>query len=187
MTTVVGSSKTPKQPEGAVNLDRIIGLNPPALRHVAVNLLDAPLSVLAVSAHVPLAYSTVGTRDRIRTSDDTHDKITFLQPTSRVRLRNAPERLVAQNKARFTGRSPAIFAFHNFNVGTTNSDRNRFHQYRALAHIWFRNFLQLGGPWLLRFDSDCLDVTILASGLNAVADFDIVKCASIAVFGSLIQ
>ena len=49
-----------EDPERRVHLDRVLGLDAPALRHEPVDLLDPALGVLAVAAHVPLADRAVG-------------------------------------------------------------------------------------------------------------------------------
>src|SRR3974377_621888 len=81
------------EPAGPVHLDPVLGLDPPALRHEAVDLLDAALGVLAVPAHVPLADRAVRTRDGIGASHDADDEIALLQRGGRAGIEDAAERL----------------------------------------------------------------------------------------------
>jgi hypothetical protein len=70
-----GLEQHAEQPEPRVHLDCVLGLDPPALGHEAVDLLDAALGVLAVPAHVPLAHRAVRTGNRVRAADDAHYEI----------------------------------------------------------------------------------------------------------------
>jgi hypothetical protein len=63
-------------PEVGVHPHRVVRLDPPALGHEPVGLLDAPLGVTAVGAHVPLAHGAVRARCRIGTADDPHYVLT---------------------------------------------------------------------------------------------------------------
>src|SRR4029453_11521086 len=106
-----GLQENPEEPEKAVHLHRVLGFDPPALGHEAVDLLDAPLGVLAIAAHVPLTHRAVRARDGVWTADDPHHQIALPEPADRARVNHAAQGFVAQHKARLAARSPAVLAF----------------------------------------------------------------------------
>ena len=76
--------------------DREVLLDGHELRAVAVERLDAPLGVLAVAAHVPLALGAAGAGHRIGPADDARDELARLEPAAAVA--HAAEQLVAEHQ-----------------------------------------------------------------------------------------
>ena len=97
-TTVVGSEQHAEEPERRVDPHRVLGLDPPALGHEAVDLLDAALGVLAVAAHVPLADGAVRARDGVGPAHDADDQVALLQAAARAGVDDPAERLVAEHQ-----------------------------------------------------------------------------------------
>ncbi len=62
-----------------VDLHHVLRLDPPALGHESVDLLDATFRVLAVAAHVPLTHGTVRAGHGVGAPHDAHHQITLLQ------------------------------------------------------------------------------------------------------------
>jgi hypothetical protein len=124
-----------EKPERTVNFHCVFRLDSPTFRHESVNLFDAPLSVLAVAAHVPFTHRAVGARNGVGTANDADHQITLLESAGWVRVQNAAEGFVAKYEACLAGRWPSVFPLDNLDVGTANTDRDGFHEYRALANI----------------------------------------------------
>jgi hypothetical protein len=118
--------------QGRVYLDRVFGFDPPPFGHVTVNLFDAPLGVLAVAAHVPLTHRTIGAGNRVGTQDNSRHEIPFFKSGGRPGIDHAAERFVPQHEPGLARRRPAVFSFHNFDIGSTDSDGDRFHKHRAV-------------------------------------------------------
>ena len=78
-TTVVGSSSTAEEAERRIHLGEVARLDPPSLGHEPVDLLDAPLGVLPVAAHVPFPDRAVGARHRVGAANDPDDQVAGLQ------------------------------------------------------------------------------------------------------------
>ena len=97
-------------PEPGVDLHGELRLDPVALRAVAVPLLDPPLGVLPVPAHVPLADRAVRAGDRVGPPDDPDDEVARLQAGIARGLDHPAERLVAQDQPLAAGRGPAVAA-----------------------------------------------------------------------------
>jgi hypothetical protein len=66
----------PEHPQVLVDPDRVVGFDAPALGHEPIDLLDAPLGVTAVGAHVPLADGAVRAGRRVGSADDPHHVFT---------------------------------------------------------------------------------------------------------------
>ena len=162
-----GLEQHAQQPERAVHLHRVFGLDPPALGHETVDLLDAALGVLAIPAHVPLADRAVGAGHGIRAPDDARDEVAFLESAARARVQHAAKRFVTEHEARLTWRGPAVLALHNLDVGAADPDRNRFDQDRPVARVGFGDLFQARGLGLVRFDGDGLHMgSSLQPGLS---------------------
>ena len=93
--------------ERGVDLDDVVGRDAVALAGVAVVLLDAPLGVLAVAAHVPFADGAVGAGDRVGPADDADDQIAGGQPAAGRRLQHLAERLVPDGQAVLARAAPS--------------------------------------------------------------------------------
>ena len=152
--TVVGSRRTPRSPRLGSTLIGVLRLDPPALGHVAVDLLDPALGVLAVAAHVPLADGAVGAGDRVRAADDPHHQVALLQGARRARVEDAAERLVAQHQARRARGRPAVLALDDLDVGPADPDGDRLDEDRALVDLGLRDLFAAGGSRLHRLDGD---------------------------------
>ncbi len=96
-----------QDPQVTVDLDRVLRLDPPLVGHKAVDLLDPPLGVAAVRAHIPFAHRAVRARNGIRTPNDPHHEIAHLEPT-RTRVEYPAKRLVAEDQALPIGRRPSV-------------------------------------------------------------------------------
>ena len=117
-----------KKAERVVDPHRILGLDAPALRHEAVDLLDAAFSVLAVAAHVPLANRAVRARHGVGTPDDADDEIALLK----ARLGPGSRRgraIRARAPGGFARRRPAVFALDDLDVGAAHADRDGFDEH----------------------------------------------------------
>src|SRR5262249_14758061 len=86
-----GLEQDAEDPEGAVDLDHIFGIEPPALGHEAVDLFDATFGVLAVAAHVPLTHRAVRARNGIGAADDTDHKVSLVESPRIVGFHHAAE------------------------------------------------------------------------------------------------
>src|ERR1700678_778197 len=78
--------------ESAVHLDQEVRRDPVALPGVAVMLLDAPLGVPTVAAHVPFADRTVWAGNGIGAAHDGDDEIAGGEPAAWRRLHHLAER-----------------------------------------------------------------------------------------------
>ena len=137
-----------------IQSDRVLGFDPPSLGHIPVDLLDAPLGVLPVAAHVPFAHRTIGTGNRVRAADDPDHQVALFEGTSRTRINDAAEGFVAQHETGLPGRRPAVLPLHDLDVGPADPDRNGFHQHGPVTLIGLRDLLQPRCPRLLRFHRD---------------------------------
>ena len=63
-----------------IDADEVLRLDPPPLGHEPVHLLDSPLGVPAVGAHVPLTHGAVRARRRIGAAHDADDMVAHGQP-----------------------------------------------------------------------------------------------------------
>jgi hypothetical protein len=84
---------------------------------------------LPVTTHVPLSNCAVGARNGIGTANYTHYEVAVFEATKGVGLNHATERLVAKHKARLTRRRPTILTLDDFDVGTANTNSDRFYQH----------------------------------------------------------
>src|SRR6187431_2639498 len=112
-----GFQQHAKQAERRVDLHRVLGLDPPALRHEAVDFLDAALGVLAVAAHVPFTNRAVRARHRVGPPDDADDQVALAERAGRARVNDTAERLVAEHQPRLAGWCPAVLAFDDLDIG----------------------------------------------------------------------
>ena len=156
-----------EDPERRVHLDRVLGLDAPALRHEPVDLLDPALGVLAVAAHVPLAHGAVGAGNRVRAADDADHEVALLEPAARARVEHPAEGLVAEHEARVARGGPAVLALGDLDVRPADADGHGLHEDRALARVGLGNVLEPGGPGLPGLDGDRLHE--VASSRNAAA------------------
>ena len=107
------------------------------LRGVPVQLLDSPLSVASVLAHVPLTGGAIVARHRIRPPDDTGDEVSRVETGVRRRFEDACDRLVADDQALPTWRRPPICACCNLLVGAADADPQCL---RNHCTLWMRRF-----------------------------------------------
>ena len=96
----------PDRAQPRVELDAVVALHPPALRAVAVELVDPPLLEEAVSAHVEFAARAGLAGNRVGTADDPDDQVAGGELAARGRLLDDPERLVARAPAALARRAP---------------------------------------------------------------------------------
>src|SRR5215813_9009728 len=95
-------------------------------------LLDSPLGVTPVAAHVPLAAGASDARFRIGPTHDADNEIARNEAASfRCGLHRA-QRFVPKNKALLTGRRKAVTTVQNFAIGPAHPERPRAHQNEAL-------------------------------------------------------
>ena len=137
-----GFQQHAEQAERRVDLHRVLGLDPPALRHEAVDLLDAALGVLAVAAHVPLANRAVRARHGVGAPDDADDQVAFAERAGRTRIDDAAERLVAEHQPRLARRRPAVLAFDDLDVGPAHADGDRLDEHGPVARVGLGNVLE---------------------------------------------
>ena len=71
-----GLQQHPQRAQALIHPHRVVRLDPPALRHEPVDLLDAAFGVAAVGTHVPLADRAVRAGHRIGPADDPHHVLT---------------------------------------------------------------------------------------------------------------
>jgi hypothetical protein len=143
-----GFEQHAQEAERAVDFHRVLRLDPPALGHEAVDLLDAALGVLAVAAHVPLPHRTVGAGDGVGAPDDAHHEIALLQSSCEPGVEHAAQRLVAENQAGLAGRGPAVLPLDDLGVGAADADRHRLDEHGTVANVGFRDLLQSGASGL---------------------------------------
>ena len=141
-----GFQQHAEQAERRVDLHRVLGLDPPALRHEAVDLLDAALGVLAVAAHVPFADRAVRARHRVGTPDDADDQVALAERAGRTRVDDAAERLVAEHKPRLARRRPAVLAFDDLDVGPAHADCDRLDEHGPVARVGLWDVIEAGAP-----------------------------------------
>src|SRR5688572_26083979 len=110
-----------EQAEGRVDLHRVLRLDSPALRHEAIDFLDAALGVLAVAAHVPFTDRAVWAGHGVGAADDADDQVTYAKRAGQTRLDDAAERLVAEYKPRLSRRCPAVLALDDLDVGAADA------------------------------------------------------------------
>ena len=84
--------------QSGVDLDHEVGLDPVALRAVAVALLDPALGVLAVVAEIPLAHGAVGAGHRVGPADDPDHQVAGRHRGPGRGLEHPAERLVAEHE-----------------------------------------------------------------------------------------
>ena len=140
-----GLEQHAEQAERWVDLHRVLGLDPPALGHEPVDLLDAALGVLAVAAHVPLAHRAVGARHGVGPPDDADHEIALLERAVRARVHHAAQGLVPEHQARLAARRPPVLALHDLDVGPADADRDGFHEDRPVACVGLGDVLEACG------------------------------------------
>ena len=143
-----------KKAEGTVYLYRILRLNAPTFGHVSIDLLDASFRILAVPAHIPLAYCAMRTWNWIRTPDNTHDEIAFLKRTAIPGIDDTSKRFVSQYQAGASRRSPTVFSFNDLNIGRADTYGNRFDNHGSITRIGLGDFLESCTSRFLGFNSD---------------------------------
>ena len=153
-----GFQQHAEQAERRVDLHRVLGLDPPALRHEAVDFLDAALGVLAVAAHVPFTDRAVRARHRVGAPDDADDQVALAERAGRTRVDDAAERLVAEHKPRLARRCPAVLAFDDLDVGPAHADGDRLDEHGPVARVGLRDVIEAGAPGCVRLDGDGLQV-----------------------------
>src|SRR5262249_41352259 len=129
-----GLEEHAEQSERSVGSHGVLGLDAPALRHVAVDLLDASLRVAAVPAHVPLADRAVGARHGIGPAHDADDQIPGAKPAG-PRIDDATERFVTEDEASLAFRRPAVLALGDLDVGAADADGDRLDDDRAIPRV----------------------------------------------------
>ena len=130
-----------EEAERRVDLREVARLDPPALGHEPVDLLDAALGVLPVAAHVPLADRAVGARHRVGAADDPDDQVAGLQAAVRPRVDDPAQRLVTEDQTLAPRGRPAVRARGDLDVGAADADRDRLDQDRAGALVGFGDIL----------------------------------------------
>ena len=155
-TTVVGSSSTAEEAERRVHLGEVARLDPPSLGHEPVDLLDAPLGVLPVAAHVPFADRAVGTRHRVGASDDPDDQVARLHAAVRPRVQDPAQRLVTQDQTFPPRGRPAVRARGDLDVRPADAHRHRLDQDRPGALVRFGDLLEADRARDPRLNRDCL-------------------------------
>lgn len=114
--------------QAGIELDRVVRLHAPHLRAVAVDLLDAPLGVLAVAAHVELAARASAAGHRIGPANHTDDQINGREPATGRCLTHTAERLVSQHHPITARWRPTVGALDDFLVRTADPHRDTVHQ-----------------------------------------------------------
>ena len=142
--------------EGGVELGEVPGFDPPAFGHEPVDLLDAPLGVLPVAAHVPLTDGTVGAGYRVGAPDDPDDEVAGLQAAARPGIHDPAEGLVAEDEPVPPGGRPAVGARGDLDVGSADADGHRLDQDRAGALVRFGDLLEANRPRNPRLHRDGL-------------------------------
>src|SRR6186713_1867180 len=153
-----GFQQHAKQAKRRVDLHRVLGLDPPALRHEAVDFLDAALRILAVAAHVPFTNRAVRARHRVGPPDDADDQVALAERAGRARVDDAAERLVAEHQPRLARRCPAVLAFDDLDVGPADADCDRLDEYGPVARVGLWDVIEAGAPRCLWQDGDGLQV-----------------------------
>jgi hypothetical protein len=156
-----GLEQHTQEAERAVDLDGVLGLDPPEPGHEAVDLLDAALGVLAVAAHVPLSDGAVGAGHGVGAPDDAGHEISLPERAARARVHDPAERFVPEHEARLARRRPAVLALGDFDVGSAYADRDRFHEHRPASRFGIRNVFQEGGSRLAWFDGNGLHLGVI--------------------------
>ena len=133
-----------EEAERRVHLDRVLGLDAPALRHEPVDLLDPALGVLAVPAHVPFAHGAGRAGHRVRAANDADHEVALLEPAARARVEHSAEGLVPEHEARVPRRSPAVLAFRDLDVRPADADGHGLDEDRALTDVGLGNLLEAG-------------------------------------------
>ena len=163
-TTVVGSSRTPSRPRAGSSLVTKLGLDPPSLRHEAVELLDAPLGVLPVAAHVPLTHRAVAARHRVRAPDDAHDEVPGLQPGCRPRVEDPAQGLVSEHEPVAPRWGPTVVAGGNLDVGPADPDCHGLHEHRPGALLGLGHLLVAHRSRHAGLHGHCLHRTRVSQG-----------------------
>src|SRR6516225_7149189 len=79
--------------ERGIDLNGIVRLDTPVLRHVTVNLLDAALGILPIAAHVPFTNGAIGAWNWIRPTNDANHELALLHTARGIGLDHATQRL----------------------------------------------------------------------------------------------
>jgi hypothetical protein len=145
----------PEVAERGIHLGEVTRLDPPALGHESVDLLDATLGVLPVAAHVPFADRTVGARNRVGAPDDPDDQITRFHAAVGPRVHDPPQRLVAEDDPLTPGGCPAVGAGGDLGVGSADADCDCVDQNRAGARVRVGDFFETNRIRDPGLDCDC--------------------------------
>ena len=145
-----------EEAERRVHLGEVARLDPPALGHEPVDLLDAPLGVLPVAAHVPFTDRAVGARHRVGASDDPDDQVTGLHAAVRPRVHDPTQRLVAEDQPLPPRGRPAVRARGDLHVRPADAHRHRLDQDRPGALVRFGDLLEANRVRDPRLHRDCL-------------------------------
>ena len=125
-----------------LDLDREFGLKAEAFRAVTLPVLDTPLGVAPVAAHIPLPGGTGDAGLRVRPAHDTNDEVAGRQPATPWRRLDHAQRLVTENKALLAGGSGAVGSHDDFAVGGAHTQRQGAHQYRAIRKRRFGHIVE---------------------------------------------
>jgi len=136
----------PEDPQRGVELGVETRLDPPPLRHEAVDLLDAPLGVEPVAAHVPLTRRAVGARHRVRPPDDADHQVPGRQARHGPGIQDPAQGLVAEDEPLPARGRPAVGARGDLHVRPADPDGDRFDQDRAHALVRLGNLLVSDRP-----------------------------------------
>ena len=145
----------PDRAQPRVELDAVLALHPPALRAVAVELVDPPLLEEAVPAHVEFAPLAGFAGDRVGTADDPDDQVASREAAVRGRLLDDPERLVPEHQPFPSGGRLAVVAGDDLAVGSADADREAVDQYVSLFGAWLLDVGHRGRAGPLRDDGKC--------------------------------
>ena len=144
-----------EEAEGWIELGEEARLDPPALGHEPVDLLDAPFRVLAVAAHVPLADRAVRTRHRIRTADDPHDQVAGLYAAVPPGIEDSTQRFMTQDQALAARRRPAVRAGGDLDVRPADAHRHRLDHDRPGVLVRLGDLLEANRVFDQWLDRDC--------------------------------
>ena len=139
-----------------IHLGEVTRLDPPALGHEPVDLLDAALGVLPVAAHVPFADRAVRARHRVGAPDDPDDQVTGLHAAVGPRVDDPAQRLVAEDDPLPPRGCPAVGAGGDVDVGSADAYCDRLNQNRAGALVGFGDFFAAKRVRDSGLNRDCL-------------------------------
>jgi hypothetical protein len=90
----------------------------------------------------------------IRTPDNAHDEIAFLERTAISGIDDTSKRFVSQHKTGASGRCPTIFPFNDLNIGPADAYGNCFGNQGSLTRIGLGDLLESCTARFLGFNSD---------------------------------